>query len=202
MNGLQEQADNAKARDLFWKPLSASGRFPLSSGTITARLLSAAAKNTRWTFTATTQARAQLTQVQPRRTTGWYLPLAPSTARLDTRSAPSTESRQAPKWSPWETSNWQDKVCKRRCPPGTCRNSQRTPSTALRFAQCTQRCTSKGNRTHVHAVPGAGFSHESGAAFEQRHALERNGTGPRCRAQEQHVVDCAHARAAFWPCTG
>jgi hypothetical protein len=50
MNGLQEQADNAKARDLFWKPLSASGRFPLSSGTITARLLSAAEKNT-----ATTQ---------------------------------------------------------------------------------------------------------------------------------------------------
>jgi hypothetical protein len=61
----------------------------------TARLLSAAAKNTQWTCTATTQARAELTQVQQRRTTGWYLSLALSSARLDTRCAPSTESRQA-----------------------------------------------------------------------------------------------------------
>jgi hypothetical protein len=38
---------------------------------IIARLLSAAAKSLAWTFTATTRARAQLTQVQPRRTTGW-----------------------------------------------------------------------------------------------------------------------------------
>jgi hypothetical protein len=30
-------------------------------------------KNTAWTFTATTQPRAQLTQVQPRLTTGWCL---------------------------------------------------------------------------------------------------------------------------------
>jgi hypothetical protein len=46
-----------------------------------------------WTFTATTHARAQLTQVQPRRTTGWWGPLPLSSARLDTRSAPSMESR-------------------------------------------------------------------------------------------------------------
>jgi len=103
MNALEEQADNAKARDLYWKPLSwlgtirpssASDAFdpnlwatfvsprrsvwrslhsPLSLATITTRLLillSVAAKNTAWTFTATTQLRAQLTQVQPRRMTG------------------------------------------------------------------------------------------------------------------------------------
>jgi len=41
-----------------------------------------------WTFTATTRARAQLTQVQPRRTTR-------CSARPDTSCAHSTESRQA-----------------------------------------------------------------------------------------------------------
>jgi hypothetical protein len=40
----------------------------------------------RRTFTATTQPPVQLTQVQPRRTTGWYLSLALCFARLDTRS--------------------------------------------------------------------------------------------------------------------
>ena len=36
----------------------------------------------------TTRARAQLTQVQPRRTTGWCLPLALYSGQRDTRSAP------------------------------------------------------------------------------------------------------------------
>ena len=95
MNGLEEQADNAKARELFWKPLSWLGTIrPTSANdafdpalwetfvsttlglevpilaapaSIIARLL----KSSAWTFTATTRARAQLTQVQPRRTTGW-----------------------------------------------------------------------------------------------------------------------------------
>jgi len=98
MNNLEEQADNAKARELFWKPLSwlgairptsandafdpalwetfvsttlGSPSLPPSHASIIARLLSAAAKSSEWTFTATTRARAQLTQVQPRRTTGW-----------------------------------------------------------------------------------------------------------------------------------
>ena len=44
---------------------------PPSHASIIARLLSAAAKNSVWIFTATTRARAQLTQVPPRRTTGW-----------------------------------------------------------------------------------------------------------------------------------
>jgi hypothetical protein len=39
--------------------------------------------------TATTPARAQLTQVQPRRTTGWCLPLALYSGQRDTRSAPN-----------------------------------------------------------------------------------------------------------------
>jgi hypothetical protein len=99
MNALEEQADNAKARDLYWKPLSwlgttgsANDAFDpnlwatfvsttlglevpilssLAPATITTRLLSAVAKKTAWTFTATTQPRAQLTQVQPRRMIGW-----------------------------------------------------------------------------------------------------------------------------------
>jgi len=100
MNNLEEQADNAKARELFWKPLSWLGAIrPTSANdafdpalwetfvsttlglevpTLAALprlhnspLLNAAAKNSAWTFTATTRARAQLTQVQPRRTTGW-----------------------------------------------------------------------------------------------------------------------------------
>jgi hypothetical protein len=52
------------------------------------------------TFTATTQARAQFTQVQPRRTIGQSQCSALSSARvsrLDTRSAPSMESRQRPR---------------------------------------------------------------------------------------------------------
>jgi hypothetical protein len=99
MNGLEEQVDKAKARELFWKPLSWLGtirttfandvfdpaisetfvsttlgleaRVPSlqsSPASIIARLLSAAAKSSAWTFTATTRARAQLTQVQQRRT--------------------------------------------------------------------------------------------------------------------------------------
>ena len=88
MNGLEEQADNPKAGDIYWKLLSSvardpsthehqtaltclSGRhsspqhlvwnfpcFPFSPSTITARLLSAAAKITQWTLTAITQARS------------------------------------------------------------------------------------------------------------------------------------------------
>jgi hypothetical protein len=61
MNGLEEQADNAQERDLNWKPLS-------SPAAIIVRLLSAAAKNTLWTFTTTTQP-----LVPPKRTTGWSL---------------------------------------------------------------------------------------------------------------------------------
>jgi hypothetical protein len=99
MNNLEEQADNAKARELFWKPQGMArrhqahhserslrpralgdiclhdarfgGSHPCRPLSIIARLLSAAAKNSAWTFTATTRARAQLTQVQLRRTTGW-----------------------------------------------------------------------------------------------------------------------------------
>jgi hypothetical protein len=44
----------------------------LSPATITTRLLSAVAKNTVWTFTATTPAPALPTQVQPRRMIGWW----------------------------------------------------------------------------------------------------------------------------------
>ena len=32
MNGLEEQADNAKARELFWKPLSWLGTIRPTSG--------------------------------------------------------------------------------------------------------------------------------------------------------------------------
>ena len=86
MNALEEQADNAKARELFWKPMSWLGAIrPTSANdafdpalwetpshaSIIARLLSAAAKSSACTFTATTRARAQLTQLQPMRTTGW-----------------------------------------------------------------------------------------------------------------------------------
>jgi hypothetical protein len=66
----------------------------LSPATIAARLLSAAAKNTAWTFTATIQTHAQATQVQPRRTTGWYLPVALFFGQRDTRSAPNTALQQ------------------------------------------------------------------------------------------------------------
>ena len=48
-----------------------------------------------WTFTATTQPPAQLTEVQPKRTTGWYLSLALCFARLDTRFASNRGSRPA-----------------------------------------------------------------------------------------------------------
>jgi hypothetical protein len=55
---LTQQADNAKARDLYWKP-------PVSPATITTRLVSVVAKNTAWTmlaFTVTTPAPALPTQ--------------------------------------------------------------------------------------------------------------------------------------------
>ena len=97
MLNLEEQADNAKASESFWKPMAwlgdirpttandafdpalwetfVSTTLGLEVPTLAAlprlRLLSAAAKNSVWIFTATTRARAQLTQVQPRRTTGW-----------------------------------------------------------------------------------------------------------------------------------
>jgi hypothetical protein len=52
-------------------------------------------KNTAWTFTATTQPPVHLSQVQPRRTTGWYLSLALCFARVDTRFAHNKGSRPA-----------------------------------------------------------------------------------------------------------
>jgi hypothetical protein len=58
--------------------------FPLSPATMTAHLLNAPAKKTGWTFTATTLARAQLTQVEPRCTTGWCLPLTLTSGQRDT----------------------------------------------------------------------------------------------------------------------
>jgi hypothetical protein len=60
-----------------------------------ARLLSAAAKNSAWTFTATTRARAQLTQVQPRRTTGWCPYWGRCSARPDTRYGPNMATASA-----------------------------------------------------------------------------------------------------------
>jgi len=92
MNNLEEQADKAKARELFWKPLSWLGAIrPTSANdafdpalweTFVSTTLglespslppshASTAKSSAWTFTATTRARAQLTQVPPRRTTGW-----------------------------------------------------------------------------------------------------------------------------------
>jgi hypothetical protein len=85
----------------------------LSTGTSTpsdaddiVRLLSVVAKNTLWTFTATTQwpqgdcvatqwphgvqPPVQLTQVQPKRTTGWSLSLDPCFAWLDTQFGDKT----------------------------------------------------------------------------------------------------------------
>ena len=53
------------------RPARRSPSLPPSPASIIARLLNAAAKSSAWTFTATTRARAQLTQVPPRRTTGW-----------------------------------------------------------------------------------------------------------------------------------
>ena len=50
---------------------------------------------TPWTFTATTQPPVQLTQVQPKRTTGWSLSLDPCFARLDTQFGHNTGSRPA-----------------------------------------------------------------------------------------------------------
>ena len=100
MNGLEEQADNAKVRELFWKPLSWLGTIrPTSandafdpalwetfvSSTLglgvpilaalphlhNSPLAKCSCKSSAWTFTATTRARAQLTQAQQRRTIGW-----------------------------------------------------------------------------------------------------------------------------------
>jgi hypothetical protein len=64
MNNLEEQADNAKARKLFWKPLSWLGAIrPTSANDAFDPAL--------WeTFVSTTLG-LELTQVQPRRTTGW-----------------------------------------------------------------------------------------------------------------------------------
>jgi hypothetical protein len=100
MNGLEEQANNAQAIYLYSKPLSWLGTIrPTSANDAfdpalwttfvsttlglevpvlsslrrrnNSPLRSAAAKNTAWTFTATTQPRAQLTQMQPRHMIGW-----------------------------------------------------------------------------------------------------------------------------------
>jgi hypothetical protein len=122
MNGLEEQADNAKARDLYWKPRSWLGTIrPTSTNDafdpalwttlgLEVPVLSSLPRlnnsplakcgckkhcSVLWTFTATTQPPVHLTQVQPRRTTGWYLSLALCFARLDTRSAHNKGSRLA-----------------------------------------------------------------------------------------------------------
>jgi hypothetical protein len=50
--------------------ISVSGK-AFSPATIIAHLLNAASKNTAWTFTTTTQARAHICQVHPRSTIGW-----------------------------------------------------------------------------------------------------------------------------------
>jgi hypothetical protein len=99
MNALEEQADNAKARDLYLKPLSWLGTIQPSSandafdpnlwatfvsttlGLVVSLsslprqhnnpLASAVTKNTAWTFTATTPAPALPTQGPPRRMNGW-----------------------------------------------------------------------------------------------------------------------------------
>jgi hypothetical protein len=100
MNGLEEQADNAKARELFWKPLSWLGTIrPTSANDAfdpalwetfvsttlglevpilaslprlhNSPLAKCGCKSSAWTFTATTRARAQVTQVQQRRMIGW-----------------------------------------------------------------------------------------------------------------------------------
>ena len=64
INNLEEQADNAKARELFWKPLSWLGAIrPTSANDAFDPAL--------WeTFVSTTLG-LELTEVQPRRTTGW-----------------------------------------------------------------------------------------------------------------------------------
>ena len=64
MNNLEEQADNDKARELFWKPLSWLGAIrPTSANDAFDPAL--------WeTFVSTTLG-LELTEVQPRRTTGW-----------------------------------------------------------------------------------------------------------------------------------
>ena len=103
MNNLEEQADNAKARELFWKPLSwldlldairptsANDAFdPALWATFVSTTLGVGVpvlsslprlhnsplakcgcKKHALDCTATTPPHAQLTQVQPRRTTGW-----------------------------------------------------------------------------------------------------------------------------------
>ncbi len=64
MNNLEEQADNDKARELFWKLLSWLGAIrPTSANDAFDPAL--------WeTFVSTTLG-LELTEVQPRRTTGW-----------------------------------------------------------------------------------------------------------------------------------
>ena len=64
MNALEEQADNAKARELFWKPMSwLEAIRPTSANNASEPALWA-------TFVFTTLG-LELTEVQPRRTTGW-----------------------------------------------------------------------------------------------------------------------------------
>ena len=80
MNGLQEQADKAKARELFWKPLS-------WLGTIRPTSANDAFDPALWeTFVSTTLG-LELTQVQPRPTTGWCPYWGRCSARPDTRYA-------------------------------------------------------------------------------------------------------------------
>jgi len=78
MNALEEQADNAKARDLYWKPLSWLGTIrPTSANFAFDPALWATSShshvdvNHTATSTLTTQPRAQLTKVQPRHMIGW-----------------------------------------------------------------------------------------------------------------------------------
>jgi hypothetical protein len=65
MNALEEQADNAKARDLYWKPLSWLGTIRPSSAN------NAFDPNLWAPFVSTMIAPALPTQVQPRHMNGW-----------------------------------------------------------------------------------------------------------------------------------
>jgi hypothetical protein len=65
MNALEEQADNDKARDFYWKPLAWLGTIRPSSAN------DAFDPNLWATFVSTTLVPALPTQVQPRRMIGW-----------------------------------------------------------------------------------------------------------------------------------
>jgi hypothetical protein len=86
------------------RPTRQAGNCPRSfsrpkswSKSIIARLLSAATKSSAWTFTATTRARAQLTQVQPRNSCR-----AAGVVHCDNRTrGPCTQCTQCTAWRTW-----------------------------------------------------------------------------------------------------